>query len=254
MPGRRCVRMLTPPLLVLRVREQRSSSAVATASPASKSEAAHDDPHPKDPVPAAQVWAARPYYETSGTAGALACKIRSAVLLWLSPPASTRPGFERTNCRLGQGAHPDEVAAEPPLRFTELYRQPRRPSGPGMGYRAAMGYRASMGYRAAWDTAPPWDTVPPWDIAPCDPRRFRVCLFARSRLRVAAAANLGELVPEGGQGRTMATRTTGKTRWSRRSRGSCSAGARPSPTRPDGDVSQGRHLVLLGMIQPAPNR
>ena len=155
MPGRRCVRMLTPPLLVLRVREQRSSSAVATASPASKSEVAHDDPPPKDPVPAAQVWAARPYYETSGTAGALTRTLRSAVLLWLSPPASPRPGFERTNCRLGQGAHPDEVAAEPPLRFTELYRQPRRPSGPGMGYRAA-----AMGYRAAWDTAPPWDTAP----------------------------------------------------------------------------------------------
>ena len=141
--GRRCVRMLTPPLLVLRVREQRSSSAVATASPASKSEAAHDEPHPKDPMPAAQVWAARPYYETSGTAGALTRTLRSAVLLWLSPLPHPAPrGFERTHCRLGQGAHPDEVAAEPPLRLTELYWQRRWPSGPGMGY------------RAAWDTAP----------------------------------------------------------------------------------------------------
>jgi hypothetical protein len=135
--------MLTPPLLVLRVREQRSSSAVATASPASKSEAAHDEPHPKDPMPAAQVWAARPYYETSGTAGALTRTLRSAVLLWLSPLPHPAPrGFERTHCRLGQGAHPDEVAAEPPLRLTELYWQRRWPSGPGMGY------------RAAWDTAP----------------------------------------------------------------------------------------------------
>jgi hypothetical protein len=190
---------------------------------------------------------------------------RQAALPVLSPARSAVPsyfGFPPclTPPRAGLSA-----------RIAGSDREPIRtrwPQSHRFGSQSSTGSRAGQAVRA-WDTAPhgiprrvgyraAWDTAPRGIPRRVGYRALRfvpvslVCLFARSRLRVAVAAHLGELVPEGGQGRTMGTRTTGKTQWSRRSPGSCSAGT-PPYTAAHGDVSQQGSLPL-GMIQAAPNR